>query len=45
MFCLKKHDFFIKQIKDIVENKIIVSSEMFLLAHIDWDEQQISNSI
>jgi GR25 family glycosyltransferase involved in LPS biosynthesis len=45
VFCLKKPDFFIKQIKDIVENKIIISSEMFLLAHMDWNEEQMSNVI
>ena len=45
VFCLKPPDFFIQQIKDIVENKIIISAEMFLLGHMDWNETQISDAI
>jgi GR25 family glycosyltransferase involved in LPS biosynthesis len=45
VFCLKSSDFFIEQIKDIVENKIIISAEMFLLSHMDWNEEQISTVI
>ena len=45
VFCLKSPDFFIEQIKDIIENKIIISAEMFLLGHMDWTETQISTAI
>jgi GR25 family glycosyltransferase involved in LPS biosynthesis len=45
VFCLKPSDFFIEQIKDIVEHKIIISAEMFLLGHMEWNETQISNAI
>jgi GR25 family glycosyltransferase involved in LPS biosynthesis len=42
VFCLQKPTFFIEQIKDIVENKIIISAEMFLAGHMDWNEEQFS---
>jgi hypothetical protein len=45
VFCVKTSNCFIQQIKEIVENKIIISSEMFLIGHMNWNEQQISNAI
>jgi hypothetical protein len=45
VFCLKKPDFFIEQIKHIVENKIIISSEMFLHGNMNWNEEQVSKAI
>jgi GR25 family glycosyltransferase involved in LPS biosynthesis len=45
VFCLKKSHFFIEQIKDIVEDKIIISSEIFLHGHINWTEEQVSKYI
>ena len=45
VFCLKKPNFFIGQIKDIVEDKIIISSEMFLHGQMNWSEEQVSKAI
>lgn len=45
VFCLRNSDFFIEEIKDIIEDKIIVSAEMFLLGHMDWDDKQISDAL
>ena len=42
VFCLQNSTFFIDQIKNIVENKIIISAEMFLGGHLNWNEEQIS---
>jgi GR25 family glycosyltransferase involved in LPS biosynthesis len=45
VFCLKKSNFFIDQIKEIVEDKIIISSEMFLLGRMNWSEEEVSKAI
>ena len=45
VFCLKSTHCFIEQIKEIIENKIIISSEMFLIGHMNWNDEQISNAI
>ena len=41
VFCLRNSDFFVEKIKDIVQYKIIVSAEMFLSGHMNWDDKQI----
>lgn len=41
VFCLKPPDLFIEQIKPIIENKIIISAELFLQGHMDWSDNQI----
>jgi hypothetical protein len=43
VFCLKNSDFFIEQIQPIIEDKIIISTEMFLIGNMDWSEQQIKD--
>jgi len=45
VFCLKKPDFFIQNIKDIINTQIIISSELFLASHINWTDKQISNAL
>jgi GR25 family glycosyltransferase involved in LPS biosynthesis len=43
VFCLKNSDFFIEQIKPIIQDKIIISTEMFLIGHMDWSDNQIKD--
>lgn len=45
VFCLRKPDFFIENIKNIIENKIIISSELFLCGHINWSDKQIEEAL
>jgi hypothetical protein len=45
VFCLKKPDFFIEQIKPIIENKIIINSEIFLNGQMNWSDEQVSKAI
>ena len=33
VFCLRNNDFFFEKVKDIIENKIIVSAELFLIGN------------
>lgn len=43
--CLRDPTDFIDKIKDIVNEKIIISAECFLHGHINWNEEQILNAI
>lgn len=45
VFCLKKPNFFMEQIQPIVENKIIISTEMFLLGHMNWGDKEITDAL
>jgi hypothetical protein len=45
VFCLRNSDFFIEQIEKIIEDKIIISTEMFLIGHMDWSDKQIEDAI
>lgn len=45
VFCVKTPHCFIEQIKEIIENKIIISSEMFLHGHMNWNDEQVSKAI
>lgn len=45
VFCLRNSDFFIEQIKDIVQDKIIISAEMFLCGHMNWNDKQIADAL
>ncbi len=41
VFCLREPEFFIEKVKNIIDTKIIVSTEMFLLSQMNWSKQQI----
>lgn len=45
VFCLKNSEFFLEQIKPIIEDKIIISTEMFLIGHMDWSDKQIEDEL
>jgi hypothetical protein len=45
VFCLRTPNFFINNIKNIVDKQIIISAEMFLNGHINWSSDQIANAI
>lgn len=40
VFCLRSSDLLIDKIKDIIDTKIIISAEMFLIGHMNWSQQQ-----
>jgi hypothetical protein len=45
VFCLRDTTSFFDIVKDIVDSKIIISSECFLLGHMNWNETQISKEL
>ena len=45
VFCLRNSDFLIEKIKDIVQDKIIISAEMFLSQHMNWNNTQIADAL
>ena len=45
VFCLRDSTDFISKIKDIVNDKIIISAECFLHGHINWNDQQMLTAI
>lgn len=44
VFCLRSPELFIKNVKQL-DNKIIISTELFLIGHMNWTDKQISDSI
>lgn len=47
VFCLRSPLTFINSIKKItdIDSKIIISSEMFLQGHMDWNDEQVQKSL
>jgi hypothetical protein len=45
VFCLRNHDFFFERVKGIIENKIIVSAELFLIGQTNWTNKQIEDAL
>jgi hypothetical protein len=44
VFCLRDSQLFLEQIQDIVDKKIIISAECFLIGHMDWSAEEILNA-
>lgn len=40
-FCLRDSSFFLEQTKQIIDNKIIISAECFLLGQMNWNDKEI----
>lgn len=45
VFCLRNPCFLIDTTKTIIENKIIVSCELFLAGHMNWSDKQIDEAL
>lgn len=41
VFCLRSPNFFMENIKTIIESKIIISCELFLVGQMNWSDKQI----
>ena len=45
VFCLRDSTLFVEKINNIIENKIIISAEMYLLGHMNWTKEQMEKQI
>lgn len=45
VFCLRDSTLFMEKISNIIENKIIISAEMYLLGHMNWTKEQMEKQI
>lgn len=41
VFCLRDSQLFFEKIENIINDKIIISAECFLLGHLNWNEEEI----
>jgi hypothetical protein len=45
VFCLRDSTLFMEKINNFIDNKIIISAELFLIGQMNWNDEQISAKI